>query len=163
MKKNILILIGCVLLVGCTLGNTPTARVEDFLSKYQMLDDSVNISYTSLTNDTDLSQNIINRYEDVIKRQYRDFSYEVKDEVIDGDVAVVTIEVEVRNYGDAIDKYDINDYDNVRYHELILDSLEDVKEMVTYTLDITLTKNDNDMWTVDTLSLENRDKLLGIY
>ena len=35
--------------------------------------------------------------------------------------------------------------------------------MITYTLDITLTKDEKDKWVVDDLSLENRDKLLGIY
>lgn len=151
------------MLVGCTLGNTPTARVEDLLSKYQMLDKSITISYTSLTTDTNLSQDTINRYEDAIEKQYRDLSYEVKEEVIDGNTATVTIQIEVMNYKAAIDKYDKNDYETAKYHELVLDSIESTKEMVTYTLDITLTKDDNDNWNVDDLTTENRNKLLGIY
>lgn len=128
-----------------------------------MLDDSINISYTSLTSDINLSQEIINGYEKVIEKQYRNLSYEVGDEVIDGDRATVTIQVEVMNYRDVIDKYNKNDYEITRYHKLVLESLEDTKEMVTYTLDITLTKDDSDNWVVDTLTLENQNKLLGIY
>ena len=163
MKKLFLIILCFTMLVGCTLGNTPTSRVEDMLTNYQMNKENINISYTDLTSDNNLSSNIINGYEDAIRKQYRDLSYEVKDEVIDGDNATVTIEVEVMDYKRAINKYNREDYDVNKYHELIIKELNNTKEIVTYTLDIDLTKDNNDTWKVDELSLENKNKLLGIY
>lgn len=163
MKKILLIIFSFTMLVGCSLGNTPTSRVEDMLTRYQMVNDDIDTSYTNLTNDTNLNQDIRDGYEDAIKMQYKKLSYEVKDEVIDGDNANVTIEIEVMNYKSAIDKYNRADYEVNKYHELILDEMKRTKEMVTYTLDITLTKDKNDTWNIDNLNIENRNKLLGIY
>ena len=163
MKKIFLIIFCFTMLVGCTLGNTPTSRVEDMLTRYQMVDDDIDTSYTNLTTDTNLGQNIRNGYEDAIKMQYKKLSYEVKDEVIDGDNAIVTIEVEVMNYKNAINKYNKTDYEINKYHELILDEIKKTKEMITYTLDISLTKDKNDTWNIDNLNMENKNKLLGIY
>lgn len=163
MKKILLIICSFTMLVGCSLGNTPTSRVEDMLTRYQMVDDGIDTSYTNLTTDANLGSNIIKGYEDAIKKQYRDLSYEVKDEVIDGDNAIVTIEVEVMNYKKAISKYNKEDYNVNKYHEVIIKELNKTKEMVIYTLDIALTKDNNDTWKVDNLTLENKNKLLGIY
>lgn len=163
MKKILLIICSFTILVGCSLGNTPTSRVEDMLTRYQMVDDDIDTSYTNLTTDTNLGQNIRNGYEDAIKMQYKKLSYEVKDEVIDGDNAIVTIEVEVMNYKNAINKYNKTDYEINKYHELILDEIKKTKEMITYTLDISLTKDKNDTWNIDNLNMENKNKLLGIY
>ena len=150
-------------MVGCSLGNTPTSKTEDLLSRYQMLDNSINVSYTNLTTDTNLNQDIIKKYEKVIEKQYRNLSYEVKDEVIDGENATVTIEVEVMNYKDVINKYNKIDYDVNEYHKMITNDLDSAKDTVTYTLDITLTKDNTDTWNIDSLSTENKSKLLGIY
>lgn len=163
MKKIFLIIFCFTMLVGCTLGNTPTSRVEDVLTNYQMNKDNINVSYTDLTNDNNLSSNIIKDYEDAIRKQYRNLSYEVKDEVIDGNSAIVTIEIEVMNYKNAINKYNKTDYEINKYHELILDEIKKTKEMITYTLDISLTKDKNDTWNIDNLNTENKNKLLGIY
>ena len=162
MKKVFLIVV-LSLLVGCSLGNTPTSKTEELLSNYQMNKNNISVSYTYLTSDTNISSDIIKKYEDAIRKQYRDMSYEIKDEKIDGDTAVVTIEIEVMDFGKAINKYYKSEYESARYHELITKELENTKEMITYTLDITLTKDEKDKWVVDDLSLENRDKLLGIY
>ena len=164
MKKIylIIIILGFGLLIGCSLGNTPTSRVEDKLSKYQMLDKDISLSYTNLTSDTEINQDIRNRYEELIKKQYRNLSYEVKEEEIDGENATVTVQIEVMDYKAVFDKYNKNDYDKEKYHELVLDALEDVKDKIAYTIDFSLTKNDNNNWQVNELTKEDREKLLGI-
>lgn len=161
MKKIFLLLV-FMLLIGCTLGNTPTARVEDYLSRHQMLDKDISVSYTNLTSDIGLDEDIISRYEDVIEKQYRNLSYEIKDEEIDGNNAIVTIQLEVMNYKKAIDMFNKSEYENSRYHELVLDELEKTKEMITYTIDFNVTKEKDGMWKVNDLSNEDRRKLLGI-
>ena len=41
MKKIISIFIFLLLLVGCSLSNSPTSKVEDLLTKYQTLDKDI--------------------------------------------------------------------------------------------------------------------------
>ena len=93
MKKQILTLFILILLTGCSLGNTPTARVEDMLLKYQMLDNSINTSHVNLTSDPNLTTEQINRYKELIKKQYKNLVYEIKEEEIDGKNATVTIQI----------------------------------------------------------------------
>lgn len=162
MKKILLILISFTLLAGCSLGNTPTSRVEEYLTKYQMLNQDIDINYTNLTPDTNLNQNIKEDYEEVIKKQYKNLSYEVKDETIDGDTAIVSVQIEVMNYKQAINKYDQSEYESTKYHELVLDELNNTKEMITYTINFTLTKQKNETWVIDPLNEEIKEKLLGI-
>lgn len=163
MKKFSLVSIFIVLLlVGCTLGNTPTSRVEDLLLDYQMLDNSIDIDYIALIGD-DLALDLRGDYEEVIRKQYKGLSYEIKDEEIDGDYSLVTVEIEVMDYKRAIGKYDRGNYDLVRYQELVLEELENTKEMVTYTIEFELTKDDEGIWRVNDLSSDINNKLLGIY
>lgn len=163
MKKFSLVSIFIVLLlVGCTLGNTPTSRVEDLLLDYQMLDNSIDIDYIALIGD-DLALDLRGDYEEVIRKQYKGLSYEIKDEEIDGDYSLVTVEIEVMDYKKAIGMYDRGNYDLVRYQKLVLEELKNTKEMVTYTIEFELTKDDEGIWTVNDLGSDINNKLLGIY
>ena len=157
MKKIFLILIIIITLTGCTLGNTPTAKVEDLLTKYQMLDNDIEVDYTTLIGDISLNEEQIKTYNNIIKKQYKNLTYEVKEEEIDGNNAIVTIQIEVKNYKNTINKYNKQDYETTKYHELVTKSLDTTKEMITYTLDITLTKDNNDIWILDPLTEENKD------
>lgn len=99
MKKKILMIILCfVVLVGCELSNNPTSKTEAFLLDYQMLKDNISINYTDLIEDTNVSTDIKEGYKDLIKKQYRNLSYEIKEEIIDGDIATVTTEIKVMDY-----------------------------------------------------------------
>lgn len=162
MKKIYLLIIPIIFLIGCSIANTPTSIVEDYLSKYQMLDKNIDTNYNNITTDTNLSQNIKNRYKDAIKKQYRDLSYEVKDEEIDGNSATVTVQVKVKNYKKAFEQYNKNDYSLEDYHEQVLNTIEVTKEKTTYTIEFTLTKDNQDNWLLDTITDETKDKLLGI-
>jgi primase-polymerase (primpol)-like protein len=161
MKKIFLSLLVLFSLVGCGM-DTPSKSVEQYLSGYNNLIEDILTDIETTVLSENINEDNKNLYRDILKRQYKDLKYEIKDEEIDGDTAVVTVQVEVMNYKSAIDKYDKGDYELAKYHDLVLNELEKTREMVTYTLEITLTKN-NDDWVVDDLSIENRDKLLGIY
>ena len=115
--KKILLCFSCimaiVLLSGCTMDNTPTKKVEKFLDSYKNQDETVlnqlkdMVDTDSLMDDTQKET-----YQDIIKKQYKDMSYEIKDETIDGDTATVTAEIEVYDYykinKDAEDYYNKN-------------------------------------------------------
>ena len=162
MKRNLLIIVLTFFLAACSIANTPTSKVEDLLGNYQRLDDNITINYYDLSNDKNISTDLQDEYNDLIKDQYQSLSYEVKEEEIDGDVATVTASIEVMNYKDIINKYNKNSYQSAEYHRLILDDLKNASEKTTYTIDFTLTKDDNGDWHVDELSNEEKEKLLGI-
>lgn len=101
--KRFIIYFSCImsiiLLAGCSMDNTPTKRVEKFLDNYTSNNETVlgqlkeMIDSDSLMTDDQKSV-----YSDIMKRQYKDMTYEIKDEVIDGNNATVTAEIEVYDY-----------------------------------------------------------------
>ena len=145
------------MITGCNLNNNPTSKVEELLGKYQGLDKEITYDYTSLTNDSSLSKELIEKYEDVIKKQYRNMTYEVKEETIDGNTATITTEIEVINYKKILeDSKESN-------HETIIKELNHTKNKTTYTIDFTVTKTKKGKWTIDPITEEQKLKLLGIY
>ena len=149
-------------MIGCDIANTPTSKVEELLGDYQRLDNNIEINYYDLSVNEDISENLQNEYNNLIKDQYQNLSYEIKEEMIDGNVATVTTSIEVTNYKDIINKYNKNSYQSEDYHKLIINDLKKTSEKTTYTIDFTLTKDDNDNWNLDELSNEEKEKLLGI-
>ena len=162
MKKILYILILLLIITGCNLNNTPTSKVEHLLTKYQSLDKDIEINYLDLVNNNNISINYKEEYEKIIKKQYEKLTYEVKEEVIDGDSATVTTEIEVLDYKDIITKYNLN-MTSDNYNEKLIRELKKVNKKITYTIDFSLTKDNNDKWQVDELNDEQRNKLLGIY
>lgn len=103
MKKRILLCFSCimaiVLLSGCSMSNTPTKKVEKFLNNYKNQDDTVLTQLKEMVDaDTLMTDDEKNTYSDILKKQYKDLTYEIKDEKIDGDTATVTAEIEVYDY-----------------------------------------------------------------
>lgn len=164
MKKKIFLFLTAfiIFLTGCELSNNPNSKVEELLGNYQRLDNTINITYTDLTDETNLTDEQKERYTKLIEDQYEDMSYEIKEEEIDGDTAIITTQIEVKNYKDVINKYAINNYETEEYHNLLLDDLENTKELVTYTIEFKVTKI-NDEWTINELDTEQKQKLLGMY
>lgn len=164
MKKLLIFIIVIMLFSGCDIANTPTSKVEDYLGRYQRLDNNVSLSYTQLLGSNDVNKDDRDRYQKLVEKQFRNLSYEVKEEVIDGNVAYVTVQVKVCNYSDVLDKYDVIDYDDIdEYHDEVIKGLEKQKEKIVYTITFELELNKKDEWKVSELSLEDKDKLLGIY
>lgn len=165
MKKcilTIIIFILALLLVGCTIANTPTAKTEELLGNYQRLDKKININYYDLSIDRDLSEQQQTEYIKLIKDQYQSLSYEIKEEIIDGNTATVTTSVKVKDFKKIINNYNKNEYTTEEYHNLIIDDLKDAKDKVTYTIDFTLIKDSEGNWNMDDLTNEMKEKLLGI-
>ncbi len=154
MKKIVLLISIIFLITACDLGNTPISIVEDYLNKYQMLDKSIDTSYTLLTRDNNITKDEKEEYEKIIKKQYRNLSYELKEETIDGNTATVPVEIEVMNFKKTIDKYTNN-------NKKIIEELKNNKEKITYTIKFKLTKKNN-KWILNSLDNEEKLKLLGM-
>ena len=174
MKKLVLLL--SLFLIGCSdLSNTPTKKAEEFLKKYQTLDSSVISDLNNVVNESDLNETQRSMYIDIMKKHYQNLSYEIKDETIDGDEAVVTVEIAVIDFKKVLDeannymnnnKEEFNDengeYSVVKFNDYKLNKLKEAKDKIRYTIEIKLTKINED-WTVDKLDSKTYDKINGVY
>ena len=166
MKKKILLLtIFTFLLIGCSMSNTPTSKVEELLSKYQRLDNDISMGINSVLDEQNLTDIHKERYRKLLEDQYKNLSYEIKDEIIDGDTATVIVEIEVIDYKKSINDltFDSMLYTKDSFDEEKLDRLEEAKDKVTYTLELTLTKDTEGTWKLNALTNEQIKKIQGMY
>lgn len=179
MKRKFMYLPICFLmlfLVGCgNMMNTPTKKVEEFLSKYQTMDSKVLKQLDDVLEGEDsFNDEQRGKYRDLMKNQYQNISYKIKDEKIDGDLATVTTEIEVYDYSKAIEEsekyleknkddfYKDDVLDEVKYMDYKINAMKEIKDKVTYTIDFKLTKKD-DEWKMNDISEVDRQKIHGIY
>ena len=180
MKKLLIVplLSLCLLFSGCgeSLNNTPTKQVEMFFMNYQTLNQDVIEDLNSvLASDDSMNESQKEKYKDIMKNHYKNLVYDIKDERINGDTAIVTVEIEVYDYSKIIanvNKYleehpdefadDNHNYDQDKFMDYRLEELSKVKDKVKYTLDLNLTKV-SDKWQMDQITSLDEDKILGIY
>ncbi len=166
MKKKILILIALILmLVGCAMANNPTSIVENLLMKYQKVDGDINEGIDNILLEQNLTEDHAKRYRSLLTNQYKNLAYEIKDETIDGNKAIVIVEIEVIDYKKAISDFtfDSSVYTKESYDEEKLNRLEGAKDKVTYTLELSLTKDSDGTWRIDALTNEQIKKIQGMY
>ena len=138
MKKKIILIslfMLCFILTGCSLNNTPKAKVETLLMKYQKNSDSVMSELDDYLNTLNIKDDAHEEYKKVYTKQYSDLTYNIKDEMIDGDTATVTTQIEVYDYykidndatkyvSDNPDKFSTNNvYDSKKVLEYKIDKL----------------------------------------
>lgn len=179
MKKVIISLsLACLfLLSGCDeISNTPTKQVEYLFNKYQTLDQEVLDDLDRIiSEETAFDTTAREEYRKLIKEQYKNLTYKIKEEIVDGDTATVTTEITVTDYSKTLaeaetyknshlsefqDEY--GNYQASTYSNYVIERLKDAKEKVKYTVEINLTKID-DKWKIDGIDEETEDKILGIY
>lgn len=166
MKKILSIFIFLLLLVGCSLSNTPTSKVEDLLSKYQRLDSDIEKGIDTVVGEESLTGGERDRYKKIIEKQYKNLTYQIKDETYNGDVCTVTTEIEVLDYKKIINEvnnnYQNKNYTKEEYNNEKLDKLEKAKDKVKYTIDFKV-KKENNNWTLETLDDDTIKKIQGTY
>ena len=165
-KKLLLFALPMFLLIGCEMANTPTSKVENLFTKYQKVDTDIDKGIDSILEEQNLTNERKDRYRDVLEKQYKNLTYQIKDEEIDGDTATVTVEIEVTDLKKSINDlvYDSNIYTKDTYDEEKLNRLEKAKDKVKYTLELTLTKSDRDEeWKLNALTNEDIKKIQGMY
>lgn len=166
MKKKIgLFLVLILLLSGCAMSNSPTSKVEDLFMKYQKVDEDIALGIDNVIDYQNLTESHKERYRKLLEDQYKNLSYEIKDELVDGDTATVLVEIEVIDYKKVISDltFDSSIYTKESYDEEKLNRLENAKDKVKYTLEIKLTKDDDGNWKVDALTNEQIKKIQGMY
>lgn len=176
MKKIIVLIISLFLVVGCNMDNSPSKQVESFLNKYQTMNEEViNQLHEVVDSAGTMSEKQKETYSGLMKKQYQNMSYKIKDESIDGDISTVQVEVNVYDYAKAISKAEsyllsnkdefLNDekqVDEEKFMKYKLEKMEEVKDKVTYTINFTLSKKDG-KWVMDNITDIDRQKLHGLY
>ena len=164
-KKLLLVVIPLLFLIACTMANTPTSKVEDLFSKYQQLDNEIDEEITQVLNEQNLTEAQRARYRKILEKQYRNLTYQIKEERIDGKTATVNVEIEVLDLKRAIDNlvFDSNIYTKETYDEEKLNRLESAKDKVKYTLELTVNKDDDGNWKLNALTNEEIKKIQGMY
>ena len=147
------------------MGNTPTSKVDELFMKYQRLDSDISNGIDSVLDEQNLTDDHRTRYHKLLENQYRNLSYNVKDEIIDGDNATVVTEIEVIDYRNSISDltFDSTIFTKDSFDELKLDRLEQAKDKVTYTIELNLTKDDEGKWKLNALTNEQIKKIQGMY
>ncbi len=110
--KKILLPLMIVLLSACslTMNASPKQAVSDFLDKYKNQDSSVLSQLEDTISSEYTNDDYRQRYKTLMTNQYKNMEYEIKDEQIEGDNAVVEVEITVYDYASAI--RNANDYLN---------------------------------------------------
>ena len=100
MKKIIVVLVLMVMfMTGCSLAsNTPSDRVREFLDRYKNNDTVVINELNEYLDSENYDQDTKDKYREVYLRQYTNLNYDIKDETINGDEAVVEVQVTVFDY-----------------------------------------------------------------
>ena len=178
LKKLFIGVIILFLAVGCgNMMNTPTKKVEEFLSKYQTQDEKVLAQLDEVISSAGtMTSKQKEKYREIMKKQYQNLSYKIKDETEDGDSATIEVEIEVYDYATSIsetetylttnkDEFinkDTNEVDDEKFMDYKLEQLDKVKDKVKYTINFTLVKEDNE-WKLDDITEIDRQKLHGLY
>lgn len=177
MKKIGLLLIFILILTGCkNVSNTPTAKVENFMEKYQTMDSSVlNQLDSILENRLDLTDEQKSKYKSLMEKQYQNLSYTIKDENIEDDNANVVVEIETYDYRNALNKSELyfknneNEFkkedgkiDLEKYMDYRIEEMIKVDDRITNEIIFVLHK-ENKKWILDDISDMDRQKIHGLY
>ena len=171
--KNIvkIIFVGMLLLLVAGCGNnmsTPTNKVEEFLGKYQSMDEDVLVQLDQvIAKDDTMNDDQKDKYKALMEKQYQNLSYKIENEDLEGDSATVDVEIEVLDYATTVSKAQeyYNDHkdeieekykekkednDNV-VEDAVDDTLQAVEESaayINYKLEELETANDTVTYTI---------------
>jgi len=147
------------------MANNPTSITENLFTKYLTVDKDINTGINTVLDEQNLTVAHRERYRKLLENQYKNLSYEIKDELVDGDTATVLVEIEVIDYKRAISDltFDSTIYTKESFDEEKLNRLEQAKDKVKYTLELTLTKDNEGSWNLNALTNEQIKKIQGMY
>lgn len=178
MKKLILsLVIGILFITGCNMDmNSPTKRIEEFFLKYQQLDSDVVTKLDNVvSNDNEMDDEQKKEYITLMKKQYQNMSYKIKDEKEKGNTITVYTEIEVYDYRSAIDnsnsyfennkdkfRKDDGKIDNKKFIDYKINEMKKVNDRVKYDVVFNLTKVNNN-YILDDIDNNMIEKLHGLY
>lgn len=178
MKKILIVICAVLLFAGCSCSmndNKPDEAVNTFFEKYRSKDDDIITQLKDTIENEGLKESAKEKYEDLMKKQYDQFAYVIKDTKEENDTATVTVELTVLNYRSAILKAeeelksnpskfndDSGNFSEEKYMDYKIEQMEKVTDTTTHTIELSLTKKAG-IWKVDELSGDDISKLHGLY
>ena len=152
-KKIIILLLPILFLLGCeNTINTPTSKVESFLSKYQKLDEDVLKDVDNILDKEKLTKKQKEAYKEILKKQYQNLSYKIKNEEVEKDVSIVETEIEVLDYSSIKEK-------NI---DKKLNKMKNIEEKKKYEITFYLNK-EKGIWVIEKLNDDDYLKINGLY
>lgn len=175
MKKLILVALMTLLFCGCSMTGTPSIKVSEYLSKFNSLDELVIQDMESTIQGENLSVENTTIYRNVLQRQYQDLKYDIVEESINGDNAVVIAKITVydlhaskmnsetymNEHQDEFLDVD-NMFDQENYMKYRLENMLSTKDTVSHNISFNLTKKD-DEWVIDEIDRVTLEKIHGLY
>lgn len=151
-----------IFLFGCeNTMNTPTSKVEEFLSSYQRLDKDVQKELDNLVEkEDDMTEEEKEEYKALLEKQYQNLAYKIKKEIIAKDTATVDVEIEVLDYATAVNKSEKDCEKNLV--ECKIKEMKAVNSKTKHDLTITLYKEEG-KWIIENLNEDDVKKLHGLY
>ena len=152
-----------LLVCGCSfdlnkIDNTPKKQVEKYLNEYQTLSDNVTIDLNFISEkEFRLNDKQKEEYIDIMKNNFKNMTYEIKDEMVNGNNSVVEVEIIVNNFSKAYKNCNPDDID------CKLDKMKKTKEKIKYLIYFNVNKDENNNWKVEDITETDEEKLLGIY
>lgn len=170
MKKLLIFLFLILFITGCSKPTSPKGEVQKLFLNYNALSSDLLIQLDSVMKTENLSERQKTKYKNILKKQYEDLKYKINDEIISEDKAIVNVEIEVYDLKKAMDNvdknkedfYENNVFNNEKFWDYKLDKMENTKDRIKYTFDLSLTKIDDD-WHLDQLLETDRQKIHGLY
>lgn len=152
-----------LLVCGCSfdlnkIDNTPKKQVEKYLNEYQTLSDNVTMDLNFISEkEIRLNDKQKEEYIDIMKNNFKNMTYEIKDEMVNGNNSVVEVEIIVNNFSKAYKNCNPDDID------CKLDKMKKAKEKIKYLIYFNVNKDENNNWKVEDITETDEEKLLGIY
>ena len=174
MKKVLLVLIGFLILSACSFTSSPSTKAEEYISRYTSLNEDVIQDLETTVASENLSTSNKETYKEVLKRQYKDIKYTVKDEEINGDNATVTMKITVydlyKSDKQSLDYLNLHNeefYENglinqEKYDSYKINNMLSTNETVDYEIKMYLNK-ENGTWLVQEVDKETLLKIHGLY
>ncbi len=165
-------------LTGCDdMMNTPTKRVEEFLGKYQIMDQEVIDQLdATIKKDDNLTEEQKDEYKALMEKQYQNLSYKIKNEVVDGEDAEVAVEISVFDYESALEKAEAyisknetefetdHKRDREKEWDYKIKQMKSVVDKVQYTLEFEVSKEEEKKrWNIKEVDDDMILKLHGLY
>jgi len=174
MKKIILVL-SVILLIGCSMSNKPSSKVEAFLNNYINLNDDVLMDIEQSAIKENLNNDDKNTYKDILSKQYEELKYEIKDESIDGNSAIVTVNINVYDFhkiekesleylNTNLSEFYNNDgvFSNDLFNSYRVRKLNEAQDRIDYEIKFYLDKK-NDEWVLNNPDRVTLEKINGFY
>lgn len=174
MKRIWALILLVIVLTGCG-NNTARGAAETFMKKYKTLDSEVLVDLENVINRENLTKEQEEKYRDILKKQYKDLSFDIIEEEYDDEVSYVTIKIEVydlyKAQSDATiylennpQEFYTNDnvYDINKFIDYKLEKMKNTTNRINYTITLNVTK-ENNKYVVSNPTDNDLKKIHGIY